>query len=192
MVRLVFNGSAKIRVIEAESLKATDYSTRIFQNSIFQLSPYIHIDIDDLPIGRTITKHRSTNPIFNEEFNSDVHSGHIITFTVFHDAALPPDEFVANCSFSLHLLKGENKINDLWIDLEPNGKLHITIELDGVFSEDLQSMPGQDKTFKQNTQAFNRRRIAMRRKVHQVYGHKFMATYFRQPTFCSICREFIW
>lgn len=47
-------------------------------------------------------------------------------------------------------------------------------------------------TFKQNTQAFNRRRIAMRRKVHQVYGHKFMATYFRQLTFCSICRDFIW
>lgn len=46
--------------------------------------------------------------------------------------------------------------------------------------------------FKQNTQAFNRRRIALRRKVHQIYGHKFMATYFRQPTFCSICREFIW
>jgi hypothetical protein len=48
------------------------------------------------------------------------------------------------------------------------------------------------KMFKQNTQAFNRRRIAVRRKIHQIYGHKFMATYFRQPTFCSICRDFIW
>lgn len=41
-------------------------------------------------------------------------------------------------------------------------------------------------------QGFNRRRGAMRRRIHQVNGHKFMATFLRQPTFCSHCREFIW
>lgn len=41
-------------------------------------------------------------------------------------------------------------------------------------------------------QGFYRRRGAMRRRIHQVNGHKFMATFLRQPTFCSHCREFIW
>ena len=48
------------------------------------------------------------------------------------------------------------------------------------------------RVFKEKEGLLNRRRGAMRRRVHQVNGHKFMATYFRQPTFCSICKEFIW
>jgi len=36
------------------------------------------------------------------------------------------------------------------------------------------------------------RRNAVRRRIHKVSGHKFLAIYFRQPTFCSHCKEFIW
>ncbi|XP_024882521.1 protein kinase C-like [Temnothorax curvispinosus] len=45
--------------------------------------------------------------------------------------------------------------------------------------------------FKEKKQPLNRRR-AMRRRIHQINGHKFMATFLRQPTFCSHCRDFIW
>lgn len=54
-------------------------------------------------------------------------------------------------------------------------------------------VPTKQKEFKERQLGFNnKRRGAMRRRVHQINGHKFMATILRQPTFCSHCRQFIW
>lgn len=56
----------------------------------------------------------------------------------------------------------------------------------------LSDPPKEQRVFKEKEGLLNRRRGAMRRRVHQVNGHKFMATMLRQPTFCSLCRDFIW
>ncbi|XP_034824974.1 putative protein kinase C delta type homolog isoform X4 [Maniola hyperantus] len=42
------------------------------------------------------------------------------------------------------------------------------------------------------------KRISQRRgaikhlKIHEVNGHRFVAKFFRQPTFCAFCKEFLW
>jgi len=53
----------------------------------------------------------------------------------------------------------------------------------------------QQKFFRERESSYLKkigRRNAVRRRVHQVNGHKFMATYLRQFTFCSHCDSFIW
>ena len=46
-------------------------------------------------------------------------------------ATVPPDDFIANCKFPLSDLigKAEQPLHEIWVDLEPNGKLHVKIEL---------------------------------------------------------------
>lgn len=29
-------------------------------------------------------------------------------------------------------------------------------------------------------------------RIHEVNGHRFVAKFFRQPTFCAFCKEFLW
>lgn len=47
---------------------------------------------------------------------SQIHNGKCFGFTVFHDCAIPPDEFVANCQLNLEDL-ATSKVNDVWVSV---------------------------------------------------------------------------
>ncbi|KAA8582183.1 hypothetical protein FQN60_008923 [Etheostoma spectabile] len=188
-----FNGYLKFRIGEAVDLKPTTFSLRhsvIFNKASPALDPYMVVKVDDFKIGQTLTKQKTNTPTFNEEFCLNVNDGKQIELAVFHDTPIGYDDFVANCIIQFEdLIKTSNTEETFegWMDLEPEGKVYIHITLTGSFTDDDAIV--KEKTFKQFTR---KRQGAVRRRIHQVNGHKFMSTFLRQPTFCFHCKEFIW
>lgn len=110
-----FNGTVKLKVIEAVDLRPTDFATRhSIGGNTYLVDPYISLDIDDTPFAKTTTKLKTQKPQWDEDFSTEIHNGQNLNFTVFHDAAIPPDEFVANCTIELQDVAGKTK-SDIWV-----------------------------------------------------------------------------
>uniref|UniRef100_A0A8C1XYP9 Protein kinase C n=1 Tax=Cyprinus carpio TaxID=7962 RepID=A0A8C1XYP9_CYPCA len=182
---VVFNGLLKIKICEALDLKPTAWSLRHAvgpKTQTFLLDTYIALNVDDFRVGQTSTKQKTNSPVWHDEFVTEVHDGRRIELSVFHDAPIGYDDFVANCTIQFEeLLQNGSKHFEDWIDLEPEGKVYVIIN----FCEN------EERVFRERMRP-RKRQGAVRRRVHQVNGHKFMATYLRQPTYCSHCRDFIW
>ncbi|XP_065347284.1 protein kinase C isoform X1 [Cloeon dipterum] len=189
----MFSGIVKLKICEASGLRPTDFQKRHRANMAFgkpedqPIDPYVMVDVDENHLDRSTTKPKTFDPVWNENFTTEVTNAVNLGLTVFHDAAIPPDDFVANCTIPFEELAHRDH-NDIWVDLEPQGKIHVKVDLKWTTQDHTMEKP---REFKER-QGFNRRRGAMRRRVHQINGHKFMATFLRQPTFCSHCRNFIW
>uniref|UniRef100_A0A671YYK0 Protein kinase C n=1 Tax=Sparus aurata TaxID=8175 RepID=A0A671YYK0_SPAAU len=190
----VFSGLLKVRVCEAVDLKPTPWALRhaVGKSGSFLLDPYLALNLDQTRLGQTATRTKTNSPAWHQEFCTEVREGRSLELSVFHDAPIGYDDFVANCTIQLEdLLQNGTRHYEDWIDLEPEGKVYVVIDLSGSSTEASGTNENEERVFRERIGP-RRRQGAVRRRVHQVNGHKFMATYLRQPTYCSHCRDFIW
>ncbi len=125
----MFNGRLKITICGAAELQHTDLTKR-FQDQLPRrgeaegsgaasaLNPYVAIDVDSAAIERTSIKAKTKEPVWNETFTTDLlRKAEAVGLTVWHDATIPPDDFVANCSVNLGDLidKEDQPLHDLWV-----------------------------------------------------------------------------
>lgn len=118
----MFSGTVRVKICEACGLRPTDFQTRHNTVSPFgkpddqPIDPYVSIDVDDNHFDRSTTKPKTFDPVWNEYFVHDVQNANTLCLTVFHDAAIPPDDFVANCNISFEDLMNRDKdAADFWV-----------------------------------------------------------------------------
>ncbi|VDM31663.1 unnamed protein product [Hydatigera taeniaeformis] len=191
-----FSGTIHVQVIEATELKATACATRHAVGPAAKLyellDPYVTIEVDDLAIAKTSTKSKTNSPRWKEDVKAEVTSAQRLTFTVYHDAAIPPDDFVAIAEL---LMRNVRSGNEFWLDLEPQGRLKLQIDLIGTRTDEPPKLAfDKDNSLASGgvLHAKHYRAGALRRRIHQAKGHKFQVTVLKQFTFCSLCNEFIW
>ncbi|CAH1784214.1 unnamed protein product [Owenia fusiformis] len=154
--------------------------------------PYVAINVkenQDIPgkPSQLVQKKKTIYPEWNTCFDAHLYTGRVIQFVVMQR----PNKMVAEMSILADILaeKCKEGIATLWLDLKPTGRLLVQVRF---FSETEEQVPAIDDE-KQQTGGITRRRGAMKlQKVHESRGHQFIAKFFKQPTFCTFCNEFLW
>eukprot|EP00794_Sanderia_malayensis_P020248 gene20248-22231_t len=123
-----FSGVMKLRVIEALELESGHVRLPFGTGKLTTIDPCLQVNIDDENIAKTVAKSRTFSPFWNEEFTATLHNARNLNMTVFHNAVVGPDLFVANINVPLQEIIEEGQ-PDLWIILEPAGKIHVFVEL---------------------------------------------------------------
>ncbi|GFS38013.1 putative protein kinase C delta type homolog [Nephila pilipes] len=89
-----------------------------------------------------------------------------------------------------NLCPEDNCFSTKTVNLIPKGALILSV---GYFDDihAVNNMNGHG--FGERINGVARRRGAVKHQnVHEAKGHKFIAKFFRQPTFCAFCKEFLW
>uniref|UniRef100_A0ABI7Z175 Protein kinase C delta type n=1 Tax=Felis catus TaxID=9685 RepID=A0ABI7Z175_FELCA len=140
--------------------------------------------------GKTLVQKKPTMyPEWKSTFDAHIYEGRVIQIVLMRAAEEPMSEVTVGVSVLAERCKKNNGKAEFWLDLQPQAKVLMSVQ---YFLEDIdckQSMRGEDEA---KFPTMNRRGAIKQAKIHYIKNHEFIATFFRQPTFCSVCKDFVW
>ncbi|KAM7378501.1 hypothetical protein PAMA_013417 [Pampus argenteus] len=163
------------------------------------LNPYCAVymkEAIDTEKGQVYKQKKPTMyPPWSTTFDAHVHRGRIMhvmvkdrTAELKSEATVPLDSLATRC-------KKENGKLEIWLELKPKGRLLMEARYYLEKSDATGQTEGDPESEQERESLFalhHRRGAIKQAKVHVVKCHEFSATFFPQPTFCSVCKEFVW